>query len=219
MTDSTPLAERFDAALASASEAHRAHCRKGTTIPYVSHLMGVASIVLENGADEDQAIAVLLHDAVEDQGGAPRLADIRAQFWGPGCRHCRSPHRYGRRAEACMAAGSAGLPSARLTAVARSTHIAAGTATTARGTRRTISLTSGVAAMPRTAQAPRPASSSRPSGTFFNPRATGASWRGGSTITCLIRTSISSRRGGPSTSIGATIPSAASTAKPLPRAA
>ena len=80
MTDSTPLAERFDAALASASEAHRAHCRKGTTIPYVSHLMGVASIALENGADEDQAIAALLHDAVEDQGGAPRLADIRARF-------------------------------------------------------------------------------------------------------------------------------------------
>lgn len=80
MTDSTPLTERFDAALAYASAAHRTHFRKGTTIPYVSHLMGVASIALENGADEDQAIAALLHDAVEDQGGAPRLADIRATF-------------------------------------------------------------------------------------------------------------------------------------------
>lgn len=80
MTDSTPLTERFDTALAYASAAHRTHFRKGTTIPYVSHLIGVASIALENGADEDQAIAALLHDAVEDQGGAPRLADIRATF-------------------------------------------------------------------------------------------------------------------------------------------
>ena len=80
MTDSTPLSERFDAALAYASAAHRTHFRKGTTIPYVSHLMGVASIALENGADEDQAIAALLHDPVEDQGGAPRLADIRTRF-------------------------------------------------------------------------------------------------------------------------------------------
>ena len=46
--------------------------RKGTTIPYVAHLLGVASIALEHGADEDEAIAALLHDAVEDQGGAPR---------------------------------------------------------------------------------------------------------------------------------------------------
>ncbi len=49
-------------------------------MPYVSHLLGVAAIALENGADEDQAIAALLHDAVEDQGGAARLADIREQF-------------------------------------------------------------------------------------------------------------------------------------------
>ena len=54
--------------------------RKGSAVPYVSHLLGVASIALENGADEDQAIAALLHDAVEDQGGAERLVDIRARF-------------------------------------------------------------------------------------------------------------------------------------------
>lgn len=80
MTNRTPLTERFDAALAYASAAHRTQFRKGIMIPYLSHLMGVASIALENGADEDQAIAVLLHDAVEDQGGAPRLADIRTRF-------------------------------------------------------------------------------------------------------------------------------------------
>ena len=76
----TILTDRFDEALAYASRAHRAQIRKGSGIPYVSHLLGVASLALELGADEDQAIAALLHDAVEDQGGAERLADIRARF-------------------------------------------------------------------------------------------------------------------------------------------
>lgn len=74
------LTERFDEALAYASRVHREQCRKGTDTPYISHLLGTAAIALENGADEDQAIAALLHDAVEDQGGATRLADIRARF-------------------------------------------------------------------------------------------------------------------------------------------
>lgn len=74
------LTERFDDALAYASRIHRDQRRKGTAIPYVSHLLGTAAIALENGADEDQAIAALLHDAVEDQGGEARLADIRARF-------------------------------------------------------------------------------------------------------------------------------------------
>ncbi len=74
------LTERFDAALAYASTAHRKQIRKGSLIPYVSHLLGVAAIALENGADEDQAIAALLHDAVEDQGGLGRLEDIRSSF-------------------------------------------------------------------------------------------------------------------------------------------
>lgn len=74
------LTERFDEALAYASRIHREQRRKGTDIPYISHLLGVASLALEAGADEDQAIAALLHDAVEDQGGAERLADIRARF-------------------------------------------------------------------------------------------------------------------------------------------
>ena len=74
------LTERFDDALAYASRIHRAQRRKGADIPYVSHLLGVTSIAIENGASEDQAIAALLHDAVEDQGGAERLEDIRIRY-------------------------------------------------------------------------------------------------------------------------------------------
>ena len=79
MTDLTP---RFQSALAFATQLHRHQRRKGTDIAYVSHLLGVASIALEIGADEDQAIAALLHDAVEDQGGAACLAEIRERFGG-----------------------------------------------------------------------------------------------------------------------------------------
>lgn len=74
------LTHRFDTALVYAHEAHRNHLRKGTDIPYMSHLMGVASLVLEYGGIEDQAIAGLLHDAVEDAGGQTRLDDIRRVF-------------------------------------------------------------------------------------------------------------------------------------------
>ena len=76
----THLTERFDDALAYASRIHRAQRRKGADIPYVSHLLGVAAIAIENGATEDQAIAALLHGAVEDQGGAERLEDIRTRY-------------------------------------------------------------------------------------------------------------------------------------------
>ena len=54
--------------------------RKGTRIPYFAHLLGVASIALEYGANEDEAIGALLHDAVEDAGGEKRLEDIRRHF-------------------------------------------------------------------------------------------------------------------------------------------
>jgi len=74
------LSTRFQDALLYATEAHAAQRRKGTAIPYVSHVLMVAGIVLENGGDEDEAIAALLHDAVEDQGGEARLADINARF-------------------------------------------------------------------------------------------------------------------------------------------
>ena len=60
---------RFGAALAYATELHAGQTRKGTPIPYISHLLAVASLAFEYGADEDEAIAALLHDAVEDQGG------------------------------------------------------------------------------------------------------------------------------------------------------
>ena len=75
-----PLGERFEEALTFAAAAHADQARKGTTIPYVSHLMSVAALVLEAGGDEDQAIAGLLHDTVEDQGGAPMLAEVRQRF-------------------------------------------------------------------------------------------------------------------------------------------
>jgi GTP pyrophosphokinase len=74
------LGEAFDRALVRASELHHGHTRKGTAIPYVGHLLGVAALVLEDGGDEDEAIAALLHDAVEDRGGQPTLDLIRHEF-------------------------------------------------------------------------------------------------------------------------------------------
>jgi (p)ppGpp synthase/HD superfamily hydrolase len=69
-----------------AARVHATQFRKGTSRPYVSHLLGVASIVLVHGGDENEAIAALLHDAVEDQGGQRRLRDIRKKF-GPRVAH------------------------------------------------------------------------------------------------------------------------------------
>jgi GTP pyrophosphokinase len=73
------LTERFAQALALAIEAHDGQKRKGTDIPYISHPLAVAAIALEHGADEDQAMAALLHDAVED-GGVFFAHCIRTQF-------------------------------------------------------------------------------------------------------------------------------------------
>jgi (p)ppGpp synthase/HD superfamily hydrolase len=81
-----PLGRRFERALAYAARLHATQFRKGTTRPYIAHLLGVASIVLTYGGDEDEAIAALLHDAVEDQGGKPRLREIRKKF-GPRVAH------------------------------------------------------------------------------------------------------------------------------------
>lgn len=75
-----PLTQRFDRALALARQLHAGQMRKGTDIPYISHLLAVTSLVLEDGGGEDEAIAALLHDAVEDQGGLDTLAEIRRQF-------------------------------------------------------------------------------------------------------------------------------------------
>lgn len=76
----TKLTGRFDDAFRYAHEVHATQVRKGSGAPYVSHLMGVASIVLDDGGSEDEAIAALLHDAAEDHGGRERLADIRSRF-------------------------------------------------------------------------------------------------------------------------------------------
>jgi len=80
MLDATALTERFDRALLYATHVHGGQVRKGTSIPYVAHLLAVAATVIEYGGSEDMAIAALLHDAVEDQGGEPRLSDIRNRF-------------------------------------------------------------------------------------------------------------------------------------------
>jgi (p)ppGpp synthase/HD superfamily hydrolase len=74
------LTWRFDTALQFASGLHHQQPRKGVSIPYIAHLMSVCALVLEAGGDEDQAIAALLHDAVEDQGGLPTLDTIRQMF-------------------------------------------------------------------------------------------------------------------------------------------
>ena len=80
MTDPTVLTDRFDRALLYATHVHGGQVRKGTSIPYIAHLLAVAATVLEYNGSEDMAIAALLHDAVEDQGGEPRLSDIRNRF-------------------------------------------------------------------------------------------------------------------------------------------
>jgi (p)ppGpp synthase/HD superfamily hydrolase len=74
------LGPRFLKGFLFAAEKHAGQTRKTTTIPYIAHLMGVASLVLEFGGDEDMAIAALLHDVVEDCGGAPMLKEVRRRF-------------------------------------------------------------------------------------------------------------------------------------------
>jgi len=74
------LTGRFDEAVRYAREVHAQQTRKGTRTPYIAHLLGVSSIVLDDGGNEDEAIAALLHDAAEDHGGRPRLDDIRSRF-------------------------------------------------------------------------------------------------------------------------------------------
>lgn len=74
------MSERFLSALGYAARLHNEQVRKGSGIPYVSHLLAVCALVLEHGGEEDDAIAALLHDAVEDQGGLPRLEEIRQRY-------------------------------------------------------------------------------------------------------------------------------------------
>ena len=74
------LTARFDEAFQFAHQVHATQTRKGSGAPYIGHLLGVTSIVLDDGGSEDEAIGALLHDAVEDQGGRTRLEEIRARF-------------------------------------------------------------------------------------------------------------------------------------------
>lgn len=74
------LGPRFEQALVFAAQKHNGQTRKKTDIPYIAHLLSVAALVLEAGGDEDLAIAALLHDVVEDCGGAPMLEEVRHQF-------------------------------------------------------------------------------------------------------------------------------------------
>ncbi len=74
------LSNRFSEALIYAAQLHATQVRKGSGVPYLAHLLGTASIALEYGASEDEAIAALLHDAIEDQGGSITREAIRRRF-------------------------------------------------------------------------------------------------------------------------------------------
>ena len=74
------MTDRFSDALVYTTSLHRGQRRKGNGCPFIAHLLGVASLVIEAGGTEDECIAALLHDAVEDQGGAPTADEIRRRF-------------------------------------------------------------------------------------------------------------------------------------------
>lgn len=79
-TDNPRLGDRFAEALSYAARLHATQTRKAKDTPYIAHLLGVASLAIDGGADEDEAIAAVLHDAVEDQGGEPTRAEIERRF-------------------------------------------------------------------------------------------------------------------------------------------
>jgi GTP pyrophosphokinase len=118
------LSPRFHEALLWAAELHADQTRKVSGAPYLSHLLRVAGMALEFGADEEEAIAALLHDAVEDQGGAATREEIRRRFGSrvaqivDGCtdtdQHPKPPWRA--RKEAYLARLAQASPSVRLVA-------------------------------------------------------------------------------------------------------
>ncbi len=79
-SSSAKLGPRFNEAFLFAAEKHASQTRKETDVPYISHLMSVAGLVLEAGGGEDEGVAALLHDVVEDCGGRPVLEEIRQRF-------------------------------------------------------------------------------------------------------------------------------------------
>jgi len=80
MSSQKKLTSRFEEALIYAARLHAGQNRKGSDIPYITHLLSVAAIVLEDGGEEEEAIAALLHDGVEDQGGKKTREEIRRRF-------------------------------------------------------------------------------------------------------------------------------------------
>jgi (p)ppGpp synthase/HD superfamily hydrolase len=79
-SNKSKLTNKFEEALVYANHLHAEQKRKRSLVPYIAHLLGVTSLVLEDGGNEDEAIAALLHDAVEDQGGLDTLEEIRLRF-------------------------------------------------------------------------------------------------------------------------------------------
>ena len=96
------LSEKFEEALIYATRAHGNQTRKKTGIPFVAHILGVTAIALEYGANETEAIGALLHDTVEDCGGAERLRDIREKFGDDVAQNRRWMHRHIRDAKAAV---------------------------------------------------------------------------------------------------------------------
>ena len=74
------FSDRFSQALVYANQLHNNQIRKGSNIPYISHLLSVTALVLEDGGSEEEAIAALLHDAIEDRGGDKTRQEIQAKF-------------------------------------------------------------------------------------------------------------------------------------------
>jgi (p)ppGpp synthase/HD superfamily hydrolase len=140
------LGERFDRALVFASALHRGQVRKSTGVPYVSHLLAVAAIAIEHGASEDEAIAALLHDAIEDQaeefGGATKLrAELRERFGSEvvaivdGCTDAETEPKppWHARKEIFLARLATATPSVLLVSCADKLHNARSIATDLRG--------------------------------------------------------------------------------------
>ena len=123
------MTDRFALALVFAESLHRGQIRKASGCAYVAHLLGVASLVMEAGGSEEECIAALLHDAVEDQGGARTAAEIRRRF-GSGvaaiveaCSESKHPGEDWRsRKESAVRNASSCSPSARLVLTADKLH-------------------------------------------------------------------------------------------------
>jgi GTP pyrophosphokinase len=124
------LSPRFESALTYAARLHAGQTRKGTATPYLAHLLAVTGIVLENNGDEDEAIAALLHDAVEDQGGAATREEIRRRYGDrvaeivDGCTDTDSVPKppWRARKEAYIAHLTSASPSVRLVSAADKLH-------------------------------------------------------------------------------------------------